>query len=670
MFGHFIAEVRNLMDPWESGRVQIRIYGRHDNEQDIEDDDLPWAMPLQPITSAATNRIGISPTGMLVGSRVYGTFLDEAQQYPVIIGTFARAGKLKDEDDNTGGKDDIDESYSDVPLAALGSKNKTEKTLTQNKIDKDQKEKADNSKGSNKSKYNKKDHVKNTDGVDGIKTAKEKYSKMYDKATVGSLDKTDTGDILKKILKVDPQNDAGGLPMAPQMFQQIIQMGGMGGMGGLTGMLGGGMGMSLGGIAGGIGIGNVLGSLTGMLGIDISMLSGMTGMIGGMGMGGSGQGSGQGGYLGGSAGQYYAAQVPTTKNDIAVTAAELLNQLGGFKSPTNTIAGMSETDKQALYLAVLNLMNSVNDDLYVNTSISVYNNNHIEYVTSTETMTSSNGTIILPGYYTPGYDLIPDHYIPVYYFTDVDPYPGYMQWESLGSTEPTAAFTLQDGTKTFLSVGSRVFCPRPYNRPYTATPEEDNINAAIYAIIDELLLLIKQGKLTIAKYTTLSNAAQNAAQNQSNQNSNGKNTNKNNNMMRQMLGQLGGLMNNMEIMQLAESVLNKGDISQVFQDYQQKNVQIEQKKQLAKQAVSQKNESQNLLNNNMLKFGNIPSSGGGGNKGQTKGSPTGGSKSGPVSNTITYITKTGNNVSYATTLNPDTSNNVVNFGFYTIYKAT
>ena len=147
----FIAEVRNLKDPWESGRVQIRVYGRHDNEQDISDDDLPWAMPLQPITSAATNRVGISPTGMLVGSRVYGTFLDEAQQYPVIIGTFARAGKLKDENDNTGGKDDIDEAYSDVPLAAIGSKNKTEKTLTQNRIDKKQKEKADNSKGSNKS---------------------------------------------------------------------------------------------------------------------------------------------------------------------------------------------------------------------------------------------------------------------------------------------------------------------------------------------------------------------------------------------------------------------------------------------------------------------------------------------------------------------------------------
>ena len=33
----FIAEVRNLKDPWESGRVQIRLYGRHDDEENIKD---------------------------------------------------------------------------------------------------------------------------------------------------------------------------------------------------------------------------------------------------------------------------------------------------------------------------------------------------------------------------------------------------------------------------------------------------------------------------------------------------------------------------------------------------------------------------------------------------------------------------------------------------------
>jgi hypothetical protein len=95
----YAAEVRNVKDdPTKSGRVRIRIYGHHDDEQNIKDDDLPWALPLQPITSAATNRIGIIPTGLRVGSRVMITFLenDIAEQYPIILGSFARAAKSQD----------------------------------------------------------------------------------------------------------------------------------------------------------------------------------------------------------------------------------------------------------------------------------------------------------------------------------------------------------------------------------------------------------------------------------------------------------------------------------------------------------------------------------------------------------------------------------------------
>jgi hypothetical protein len=92
----YVAEVRNVKDdPTKSGRVQIRMYGRHDDEQNIKDEDLPWALPLQPITSAATNRVGIIPTGLRVGSRVIVSFLedDEARQYPIILGSFARGAK-------------------------------------------------------------------------------------------------------------------------------------------------------------------------------------------------------------------------------------------------------------------------------------------------------------------------------------------------------------------------------------------------------------------------------------------------------------------------------------------------------------------------------------------------------------------------------------------------
>lgn len=111
----YLAEVRNLKDPWKSGRVQIRMYGRNDDEKNVKDDNLPWAMPLQPITSAATARVGTIPVGMMVGSRVLVGYLDGEEQYPIIFGTYARAGEGKDKNDNTGGEDQVDGSKSDIP---------------------------------------------------------------------------------------------------------------------------------------------------------------------------------------------------------------------------------------------------------------------------------------------------------------------------------------------------------------------------------------------------------------------------------------------------------------------------------------------------------------------------------------------------------------------------
>ena len=88
----YFAEVRDIMDPLKSGRVKVRMYGYHDNEKMVKDDDLPWALPLHPVTSAATGKVGITPTGLLVGSRVVILFMenDDNKQYPIIMGSFAR----------------------------------------------------------------------------------------------------------------------------------------------------------------------------------------------------------------------------------------------------------------------------------------------------------------------------------------------------------------------------------------------------------------------------------------------------------------------------------------------------------------------------------------------------------------------------------------------------
>lgn len=89
-FVWFFAEVVNVMDPDMLGQVQIRIRGFHDS---FEDEDLPWAAPLLPITSASYQQpefgeVGVSPTGILVGSFVYGFFADgPTAKTPVLFGT-------------------------------------------------------------------------------------------------------------------------------------------------------------------------------------------------------------------------------------------------------------------------------------------------------------------------------------------------------------------------------------------------------------------------------------------------------------------------------------------------------------------------------------------------------------------------------------------------------
>jgi len=82
--------VEDIGDPLRLGRCRVRVFGYHtDNILDLPTSDLPWAYPMQPITSAALSGIGQSPTGLLVGSHVFGFFRDgEDAQEPVIIGSF------------------------------------------------------------------------------------------------------------------------------------------------------------------------------------------------------------------------------------------------------------------------------------------------------------------------------------------------------------------------------------------------------------------------------------------------------------------------------------------------------------------------------------------------------------------------------------------------------
>jgi hypothetical protein len=82
--------VEDTADPLFLGRCRVRVYGFHtDDKTELPTAALPWAYPMQPITSAAVSGIGTSPTGLLQGSHVFGFFRDgDEGQDPVMIGSF------------------------------------------------------------------------------------------------------------------------------------------------------------------------------------------------------------------------------------------------------------------------------------------------------------------------------------------------------------------------------------------------------------------------------------------------------------------------------------------------------------------------------------------------------------------------------------------------------
>lgn len=121
-FNWWIGVVEDRMDPEKAGRVRVRIYGYHTEDKTLlPTTDLPWAIPIMPITSASTSGIGTTPLGLVTGSWVIGFFLDgEDMQQPAIFGTIGTLtadlifkqteevpevsnkndGKLKDENGN------------------------------------------------------------------------------------------------------------------------------------------------------------------------------------------------------------------------------------------------------------------------------------------------------------------------------------------------------------------------------------------------------------------------------------------------------------------------------------------------------------------------------------------------------------------------------------------
>lgn len=77
-----------ISDPMKLGRCKVRIFGIHTEDKvALPTEDLPWAIVMQPVTSAAMSGIGHAPVGPVEGSWVVVIFSDVDQQQPIIIGT-------------------------------------------------------------------------------------------------------------------------------------------------------------------------------------------------------------------------------------------------------------------------------------------------------------------------------------------------------------------------------------------------------------------------------------------------------------------------------------------------------------------------------------------------------------------------------------------------------
>jgi len=93
---YMVGMVVDRADPQQRGRLRVRWFGYYSDEIPVE--QLPWSLVVSPITSAGLAGVGSTPTGAMVGTFVFGSFIDEAQQHAVIFGTINPIEGLGDGD--------------------------------------------------------------------------------------------------------------------------------------------------------------------------------------------------------------------------------------------------------------------------------------------------------------------------------------------------------------------------------------------------------------------------------------------------------------------------------------------------------------------------------------------------------------------------------------------
>jgi hypothetical protein len=85
-FTPFFGVIEDVEDPLRNGRYRVRVYGYNsDNRGLLPTENLKWFITINN-NSAASSGIGDSPTGYIVGSFVFGYYIDKDKQEGIIVG--------------------------------------------------------------------------------------------------------------------------------------------------------------------------------------------------------------------------------------------------------------------------------------------------------------------------------------------------------------------------------------------------------------------------------------------------------------------------------------------------------------------------------------------------------------------------------------------------------
>ena len=149
-FTWFVGVVEDRNDPKYLGRCRVRCLGLHtDNLEKLPTADLPWAHPMNPITSATISGVGQTPLGPVEGTWVVGFFSDGGEaQTPIIMGTLPGVPSYLSADNMDGDRQTLGfldplgnypkyKDETDVNRLAVNADENPHPTLTLRKADRD-----------------------------------------------------------------------------------------------------------------------------------------------------------------------------------------------------------------------------------------------------------------------------------------------------------------------------------------------------------------------------------------------------------------------------------------------------------------------------------------------------------------------------------------------------